>query len=43
MSAAVISVGPDHWVSIGHLGELAADAKRRAKQQGAGTILVNAV
>jgi PleD family two-component response regulator len=43
MSAAVVSVRPDSWVSIGHLGELAADGKRRAKQQGAGTILVNAV
>jgi PleD family two-component response regulator len=43
MSAAVVSVRPGQWISIGHLGELAADAKRRAKQQGAGTILVNAV
>jgi diguanylate cyclase (GGDEF)-like protein len=43
MSAAVVTVRPDQWVSIGHLGALAADAKRRAKQQGAGTILVNAV
>jgi PleD family two-component response regulator len=43
MSAAVVTVRPDEWVSIGHLGALAADAKRRAKQQGAGTILVNAV
>jgi PleD family two-component response regulator len=43
MSAAVVSVRPDSWISIGHLGELAADGKRRAKQQGAGTILVNAV
>jgi PleD family two-component response regulator len=43
MSAAVVSVRPDLWVSIGHLGELAADGKRRAKQQGAGTILVNTV
>jgi PleD family two-component response regulator len=43
MSAAVVSVRPNEWISIGHLGELAADAKRRAKQQGAGTILVNAV
>jgi PleD family two-component response regulator len=41
MSAAVVSVRPNEWISIGHLGELAADAKRRAKQQGAGTILVN--
>ncbi len=43
MSAAVVTVRPGEWVSIGHLGALAADAKRRAKQQGAGTILVNAV
>jgi CheY-like chemotaxis protein len=43
MSAAVVTVRPEEWVSIGHLGALAADAKRRAKQQGAGTILVNAV
>jgi PleD family two-component response regulator len=43
MSAAVVTVGPEQWVSIGHLGALAADAKRRAKQLGAGTVLVNAV
>jgi PleD family two-component response regulator len=43
MSAAALFVRPDSWVSIGHLGELAAEGKRRAKQQGAGTILVNAV
>jgi diguanylate cyclase (GGDEF)-like protein len=43
MSAAVVTVRPVDWVSIGHLGALAADAKRRAKQQGAGTVLVNAV
>lgn len=43
MSAAVVTVRPEQWVSIGHLGAVAADAKRRAKQQGAGTILVNAV
>jgi len=43
MSAAVVSVRPDSWISIGHLGELAAGGKRRAKQQGAGTILINAV
>jgi len=43
MSAAVVMVHPDAWVSIGHLGELAADGKRRAKQQGAGTILINTV
>jgi GGDEF domain-containing protein len=43
MSAAVVAVRPEQWVSIGHLGAVAAEAKRRAKQQGAGTILVNAV
>jgi PleD family two-component response regulator len=43
MSAAVVTVRPDQWISLGHLGEVAADAKRRAKQQGAGTILVNPV
>jgi diguanylate cyclase (GGDEF)-like protein len=43
MSAAVVTVRRSGWVSIGHLGALAAEAKRRAKQQGAGTILVNAV
>jgi diguanylate cyclase (GGDEF)-like protein len=42
MSAAVVNVRPNDWVSISHLGALAADAKRRAKQQGAGTVLVNA-
>jgi len=42
-AAAVVAVRPEQWVSIGHLGALAAEAKRRAKQQGAGTILVNAV
>jgi len=43
MSAAVVAVRPEHWVSIGHLGALAADAKRRAKREGAGTVLVNAM
>jgi PleD family two-component response regulator len=43
LSAAVVTVRPDEWVSLAHLGEVAADAKRRAKRQGAGTILVNAV
>jgi diguanylate cyclase (GGDEF)-like protein len=43
MSAAVVTVGRSGWVSIGHLGALAAEAKRRAKQQGAGTVLVSAV
>lgn len=43
MSAAVIAVRPEYWVSISHLGAVAADAKRRAKREGAGTILVNAM
>lgn len=43
MSAAVVAVRPERWVSIGHLGALAADAKRRAKREGAGTVLVNAM
>jgi diguanylate cyclase (GGDEF)-like protein len=43
MSAAVVAVRPEHWVSISHLGALAADAKRRAKREGAGTVLVNAM
>ncbi len=43
MSAAVVTVRPEHWVSISHLGALAADAKRRAKREGAGTVLVNAM
>jgi PleD family two-component response regulator len=43
MSAAVVTVRPGERVSLAHLGEVAADAKRRAKRQGAGTILVNAV
>jgi diguanylate cyclase (GGDEF)-like protein len=43
MSAAIVAVRPEYWVSISHLGALAADAKRRAKREGAGTILVNAM
>lgn len=43
LSAAVVEVKSGAWVSIGHLGELAAEGKRRAKQQGAGTILISAV
>jgi CheY-like chemotaxis protein len=43
MSAAIVTVRPEYWVSIGHLGALAADAKRRAKREGAGTVLVNAM
>jgi CheY-like chemotaxis protein len=43
MSAAIVAVRPEYWVSISHLGALAADAKRRAKREGAGTIVVNAM
>jgi len=43
LSAAVLRVDPARWVSTGHIGSLAADVKRRAKQHGPGTILVQAV
>ncbi len=43
MSAAIVTVRPEYWVSISHLGALAADAKRRAKREGSGTVLVNAM
>jgi diguanylate cyclase (GGDEF)-like protein len=43
VSAAVMLVCPQNWVSLAHFGMLAADAKRRAKQQGAGSILVESV
>ncbi|MFN2400544.1 MAG: response regulator [Gemmatimonadaceae bacterium] len=43
LSAAVLHVDPKNWISINHLGALAAEVKRRAKHRGAGTILVQAV
>jgi len=43
LSAAVIAVQPDHVVSATYLGTRAAEVKRRAKQLGGGTILVEAV
>ncbi len=43
VSIAVLGVQPKRWVSMGHLGAAAADAKRRAKQGGGGIILVEAV
>ncbi len=43
LSAAVLHVTPDRWISVGHIGTLAAELKRKAKQRGAGTILVYAV
>ena len=43
LSVAVLQVHPDRWISVGHFGALAAEVKRRAKQRGPGTILVQAV
>jgi diguanylate cyclase (GGDEF)-like protein len=40
VSAAVLHVTPDSWVHLAHLGMRAADVKRRAKQRGPGTVLV---
>jgi PleD family two-component response regulator len=40
LSAAVLLVRPDAWVNLAHLGMRAADVKRRAKQRGPGTMLV---
>ncbi|MBL8960450.1 MAG: response regulator [Gemmatimonadetes bacterium] len=39
VSAAVMSVTPENWVSLGNLGQRAAEAKRGAKQQGPGGLL----
>ena len=43
MSAAVLKVDPERWISMSHIGSLAAEVKRRAKQRGPGTILVQTV
>jgi PleD family two-component response regulator len=43
VSAAVLAVQPEAFVSMNHLGLLAAEVKRKAKKQGAGTILVTTV
>jgi hypothetical protein len=43
VSAAILVVEPENWVNLSHFGMLAADAKRRAKQRGAGTILLESV
>lgn len=43
LSAAVLKVTPERWISVSHIGSLAAEVKRRAKQRGPGTILVQAV
>ncbi|MEW5919090.1 MAG: response regulator [Gemmatimonadota bacterium] len=41
ISAAIVIVRPDAWVNLAHLGMRAADAKRRAKQRGPGSIYVD--
>jgi len=43
VSAAVLHVSPPGWVNLAHLGMRAADVKRRAKQHGPGTVLVEQV
>jgi arginyl-tRNA synthetase len=43
LSVAILLVQPDRFTSIGQIGSLAADVKRRAKQRGPGTILVHTV
>jgi diguanylate cyclase (GGDEF)-like protein len=40
VSSAVLLVHPEAWVNLAHLGMRAADVKRRAKQRGPGTMLV---
>ena len=43
LSTAILYVDPERWISVSHIGSLAAEMKRRAKQRGPGTILVQAV
>ena len=43
LSTAILHVDPDRWISVSHIGALAAEMKRRAKQRGPGTILVQSV
>lgn len=43
LSTAILYVEPERWISVSHIGSLAAEMKRRAKQRGPGTILVQAV
>lgn len=40
ISSAVLHVTPDSWVNLAHLGMRAADVKRRAKNLGPGSVLV---
>ena len=43
LSVAVLVVDPQRWTSLAHLGAVAAEVKRRAKQRGAGTVVVERV
>jgi PleD family two-component response regulator len=43
LSAAILTVRPEDWVSAKHLGARAAEVKRRAKHNGPGTIVAEPV
>jgi PleD family two-component response regulator len=43
LSAAILTVRPEDWVSSKHLGARAAEVKRRAKHNGPGTIVAEPV
>lgn len=43
LSTAILVVRPERWVSVQHLGTLAADVKRRAKQRGPGSAILEHV
>lgn len=43
LSAAILTVRPEDWVSSKHLGARVAEVKRRAKQHGPGTIVAEPV
>ena len=43
LSAAILTVRPEDWVSPKHLGARAAEVKRRAKHRGPGTIVAEPV
>src|SRR4030095_15725116 len=43
VSAALMLVCPQNWVSLAHFGIQAADTKGGAKQQGGGSILIESV
>lgn len=43
LSTAILVVRPERWVSVQHLGVLAADVKRRAKERGPGSALLEHV